>query len=306
MDGSKDYYAILGVLPTAEDVVIRAAYKALAQRYHPDRNPDNKAEATRRMAEINEAYAILSDPAKRREYDGLRPSKDQADETDLGEDSGGAPVDDALDADWRLATKYHPELVELMERLGKISRRLAFTFRVFMLETKGFKNCREYGAALERSFLQQYFGKNAAIISFATKLILGGNRKAALELNNVVRVLGDGLDSGQVIKSISTEFGLFPPAKQYSSMDAIRFLAAVRHGQLADVSTALINHSQLIDIVNSDNETALHIAVSEVNSKMLKTLLLYSPNKNKKDRWNRTPLELAQSKGYTELAELLV
>jgi curved DNA-binding protein CbpA len=37
MDASKDYYAILGLTPSAEEVVIRAAYKALAQRYHPDR-----------------------------------------------------------------------------------------------------------------------------------------------------------------------------------------------------------------------------------------------------------------------------
>lgn len=306
MDSTKDYYAILGVLPTAEDVVIRAAYKALAQRYHPDRNPDTIAEATRRMAEINEAYTVLSDAAKRRAYDESRPSKNQAEEADLGGDSDSSTGDDALGADWKLATKYHPELVELFDHLGKISRRLAFTFRVFLLETKNFKNSRDYAATLERTFLEQYFGKNGAIIAFATKLILNGERKAALELNNVVRVLGDGLDSGQVIKSISTEFGLFPPAKQYASMDAIRFLAAVRHGQIADVSTALKNHRQLIDIVNSDNETALHIAVSEVNIKMLKTLLQYSPNKYKKDRWDRTPLELAQSKGYTELAELLV
>ncbi len=230
MDTSKDYYATLGVLPTAEDVVIRAAYKALAQRYHPDRNPSDKAEATRRMAEINEAYAILSDPARRREYDALRPSKDQADETDIGVDEGNPPPDDALDADWRLATKYHPELDGLVERLGKISRRLAFTFRVFMLETKGFKNCRDYAAALERNFLEQYFGKNSAIIAFATTLILGGNRKAALELNNVVRVLGDGLDSELVIDSISKEFGLTAsppqpcPQCQYSlRLDAPRY-----------------------------------------------------------------------------------
>ncbi len=56
MDKNKDYYAILGVHPTAEIAVIEAAYKALAKRYHPDVSQDNPEEAHRRMQEINEAY----------------------------------------------------------------------------------------------------------------------------------------------------------------------------------------------------------------------------------------------------------
>jgi len=72
MDKTKDYYAILGVLPTAEDVVIRAAYKVLAQRYHPDRTQETGPDASKRMALINEAYTVLSDPDKRKEYDALR------------------------------------------------------------------------------------------------------------------------------------------------------------------------------------------------------------------------------------------
>ena len=56
----KDYYAILGVHPTAEIAVIEAAYKVLAKRYHPDMNQDNPEETNRRMQEINEAYEVLS------------------------------------------------------------------------------------------------------------------------------------------------------------------------------------------------------------------------------------------------------
>ena len=56
MDPNKDYYAILGVHPTAEIAVIEAAYKALAKRYHPDMNQDNPDEAKRRMQDINEAF----------------------------------------------------------------------------------------------------------------------------------------------------------------------------------------------------------------------------------------------------------
>jgi preprotein translocase subunit Sec63 len=70
VDSRKDYYATLGVARNAEAVVIRAAYKALSQRYHPDKcPPSERAAANRRMAEINEAFDVLSDLALRRSYD---------------------------------------------------------------------------------------------------------------------------------------------------------------------------------------------------------------------------------------------
>lgn len=62
----KDHYQILGVLDDAQDIVIRAAYKALAQRYHPDKWKGDVNEANSRMAQINEAYGVLSDPIKRK------------------------------------------------------------------------------------------------------------------------------------------------------------------------------------------------------------------------------------------------
>jgi DnaJ-class molecular chaperone len=68
---SDDYYQVLGVPPTAETVAIKNAYRELAFKYHPDRNQDD-AEAVNRMKAINEAYAVLSDSAKRREYDAAR------------------------------------------------------------------------------------------------------------------------------------------------------------------------------------------------------------------------------------------
>ena len=72
MNSNKDYYGTLGVISSADIVVIRAAYRALAQKYHPDRTTADPDRATGRMAEINEAYSVLSDPAKREEYDQLR------------------------------------------------------------------------------------------------------------------------------------------------------------------------------------------------------------------------------------------
>lgn len=64
----KDYYETLGVARDASDTDIKKAFRQLAMRYHPDRNPDNK-EAEDSFKEINEAYSCLSDPEKRANYD---------------------------------------------------------------------------------------------------------------------------------------------------------------------------------------------------------------------------------------------
>jgi DnaJ-class molecular chaperone len=66
-----DYYQILDVDQKASAKQIKAAYRKLAFKYHPDRNSRNPA-AAEEMKRVNEAYAVLSDAAKRREYDSLR------------------------------------------------------------------------------------------------------------------------------------------------------------------------------------------------------------------------------------------
>jgi DnaJ-class molecular chaperone len=67
----KDYYEILGVDKSDTQQHIKEAYRKLALQYHPDRNQGNPAAAAK-MKEVNESYAVLSDPQKRREYDSLR------------------------------------------------------------------------------------------------------------------------------------------------------------------------------------------------------------------------------------------
>jgi curved DNA-binding protein CbpA len=65
----KDYYTVLGVARDASVADIKKAYKRLALRWHPDKNPDNKAEAEAKFKDITEAYEILGDEHKRATYD---------------------------------------------------------------------------------------------------------------------------------------------------------------------------------------------------------------------------------------------
>ncbi|MGN0426141.1 MAG: molecular chaperone DnaJ [Acetatifactor sp.] len=64
----RDYYEVLGVDKSADEATIKKAYRNLAKKYHPDANPGD-AEAEKKFKEASEAYAVLSDPEKKRQYD---------------------------------------------------------------------------------------------------------------------------------------------------------------------------------------------------------------------------------------------
>lgn len=68
MGTKRDYYEVLGVGKEASDSDIKAKYRKLALKYHPDRNPNNK-EAEDKFKEASEAYEVLRDPKKRQIYD---------------------------------------------------------------------------------------------------------------------------------------------------------------------------------------------------------------------------------------------
>jgi curved DNA-binding protein CbpA len=174
----KDYYAILGVTPVAEDIVIRAAYKALAQRYHPDRYSGPKDEATRMMAELNEAYAVLSDPVKRKEYDALRANGAQDGGGYFGDQENESPPGfDPLEKDWAVAVEYYPDLEDILARLRQVSWRLGYAYKAYLLDQKAFNGRQAVAQQFEQQFLQSYFGTNPKILRFARQLIASGHRQ---------------------------------------------------------------------------------------------------------------------------------
>jgi DnaJ family protein B protein 4 len=71
----KDYYSILGVNKSADEDQIKKAYRKMAVKWHPDKNPDNKKQAEERFKEVAEAYEVLSDKQKRTIYDQVGEGK---------------------------------------------------------------------------------------------------------------------------------------------------------------------------------------------------------------------------------------
>ena len=125
---TKDFYKTLGVSEKASQAEVKKAYRRLAKKYHPDANPGN-AKATERFKEVGEAYAVLSDPEKRKQYNNMRRLSGfgfgggrGAQGGGRGETGGGFSLDDLqglgglgdifnsiLDRGWRAADPRKPQ-----------------------------------------------------------------------------------------------------------------------------------------------------------------------------------------------------
>jgi len=210
MDINKDYYAILGVLPSAEDVVIKAAYKALAQRYHPDKTELDRATAHHKMAEINEAYTVLKNHDTRKEYEEARGTGTQNGDTVFEDDPGTQSGAQAgpIDEQWSMATTFYPELKEIDERLSKISWRLALAFRAYLVDSREYENAPGVAKSFEREFLEVYFGSKDKIKALALQLIFSGNREATRALNKAVKMFGEKASEERIIAKIKALYNL--------------------------------------------------------------------------------------------------
>lgn len=217
-----DLYTLLGVLPSAEDVVVRAAYKALAQRYHPDRWAGSPEDAHRRMSAINEAFRVLGDHSLRAEYDNARKQTTERQSFDDGSDQNADAFGAALaelEERWSIACSIYPDLRDIRSQLSKISTPLAFAYVTSILEFKSYLKRGEVAASLEREFLERYFGTEPRVLAYARHLILDGERNAARALNSFVDVLGNGVDPDLLIEKIDSDFGLTTPRAQKLSRE---------------------------------------------------------------------------------------
>ena len=204
-----DHYAVLGVSPAAEDVVIRAAYRALAQRYHPDKWGGDLKVANERMAEINAAFAVLSDAGKRKEHDQQRSAFVQSEPYFGANGADDEPLNDPLIDKWKVAASIYPDLINLDKQLGIYSWRVAFAFRAYLLEVKDFESRKLIATGIERDYLERYFGKNTVIQNYAKKLLYSGQRTVALELNKIISIMGSNADPERIIGLVDAKFQPF-------------------------------------------------------------------------------------------------
>ncbi len=231
----RDHYQTLGVSPDAEEVVITAAYRALAQRYHPDKWGGDAKYAHQRMAEINEAYRILRDPELRAGYDRARAAPGQRQSfQEQEEDAENARAFDqalaSLESKWSVAVGVYPDLGQLRDSLAKISRQLAFQFVVVMLEKRLFEDRQRIAQSLEREFLERYFGTDPKVLSFGRTLIFAGQRDAALALNRLVSVVGSEIPAERVIAKIKQDFKIATPQPAAGTERAASRTASGRTG----------------------------------------------------------------------------
>ncbi len=89
----RDYYEVLGVDRSADEQVLKTAYRRLAHQYHPDKNQDDK-EAEEKFKEASEAYEVLSDPEKRARYDRFGHTNGQSPFEGFGFGAAGASIND--------------------------------------------------------------------------------------------------------------------------------------------------------------------------------------------------------------------
>jgi len=234
MDSNKDYYKILGVLDDAEDIVIKAAYRALAQKYHPDKFQGSAKTAKDRMQEINEAYGVLSDPTERKKYDGSR--KKQEYEQDNSKDT--KDLLKTLEKDWKDAIEFFPDLEDLAQSLSIYSKQLEYTFKVLVIEDKKFKTRFDLAERLKKQFLVKYFGSDKEIQKFAESLFEDKNFISLKKLNRAVNLLGSDVSSEIIIHKIIQETDIKP---EYFSDESDSPL--VRNAKILASSSYLIDFS---------------------------------------------------------------
>ena len=209
VDVSKDYYAVLGVLPSIDADALKAVHRALLKKYHPDVFAGAKEEADRVSKALNEAYNVLGNAQLRREYDQARVSRGGgaghfSNQPDFGK------ADFVLDKEqleaWTYACRYFPDVKKEFEYLLKLSPALAVTYQLTIVTKKAASKALEIRVAMQREFLLRYFGTNTTIHEFVLESLLENRRDIAVEINLAIAATGSpvGLANALTLIEVAT------------------------------------------------------------------------------------------------------
>lgn len=198
-----NYYKLLGVQPDAEQEIIKAAYKALSKKYHPDTSSLPKSQAEARMKELNEAFEVLSNPTKRKKYDEESDSSQYAVDDDS---SINEALNDYFEEKWAFAIEYFPDLAKYFSELSGVSSSLAQSYRIAIILSQDYNRAFSVKKKMLSDFLNRYFGKDPLNHKLALFLIKNKETEAAKELNRAICQFGDKLRPYQLEKKIIEKY----------------------------------------------------------------------------------------------------
>lgn len=192
-----DHYQALGLARHAEPVVVKAAYRALASLYHPDRNP--APDAIERIQRINIAHDVLSDPVRRHAYDA----------TLAGEIPPEAPHHDGPDPlaeRWQIAAGFFPEIRRHHARLDRLSVHMGEEFRLHLLQHQNYAEATALAHRLRTDFLTRHFGTDEALHAYAEQLVMAREIDAARFVGQIVAVLGQSVSADSVREKVEQRY----------------------------------------------------------------------------------------------------
>ena len=244
-----------------EDIIIRAAYKALAQRYHPDKWHGDSKEAHEKMSEINEAYEVLSDIQKRKEYDKELFKTKSREELNSEDEPFEEFLDEELES-WKIAIDFFPNLKNCYLELNQLSTILANTFRTNVLEKQNFANAFAIKKEYENEYLIKYYGANEDIRKFAKELLLNGYSKAAIRVNKIVRVMGNSITAQQLTSQIYNEYQEISNFfKTHKDIQKLNYLISRLYNNL------ILTYDDLDFLFNYFHKNSIELTVNRIQQK---------------------------------------
>lgn len=209
----KTFYELLGVREDADPRIIRAAYRTMAQAFHPDRYDGNKDEANKKMSELNVAYEVLSDPERRANYDNKlnRKSKDhpssESGKQQASSEKNTQKKPSKTDSDpWEIARQAYPEIERIYRELMTINGGLGDEFRSVLIRETAYHRADDVAIRMRDEFLSKYYGDDEDIKKFALEVIRLGNKSMAKYLNEVVVALGNSASIDVIHKLFSEKY----------------------------------------------------------------------------------------------------
>jgi curved DNA-binding protein CbpA len=179
MTRSDNPYKVLGLSPTAHQAVVKAAYRALAQHYHPDSYSGDKEEAHAMMVRINLAYELIGNPSARARFDEQCATDD---------DPAAKGFSDP--PEWAIACRYYPYLSRFSEALELAHPAMKHSYISAVLAEKAFSKSDKIPRKVFTEFMESRFGPYSTLSLAATCLLLHRRDSLFLELEAAARIIG--------------------------------------------------------------------------------------------------------------------